>query len=327
MHILIVNNSVIPVTAYGGTERVIWYLGKELLALGHRVSYLVAPGSHCPFAPVQHLVPGKPLAEQIPEGIDVVHFHFQPAEVIPVPYVVTQHGNVNDQREFDRNTLFVSGNHARRFGSSAFVYNGLDWNDYGRPGNVKRAGFHFLGDASWRVKNVKGAIRVITETKKERLHVLGGRRLNFRMGFRLTLSPRVTFHGMVGGARKLELLQRSKGLVFPVRWHEPFGLALIESLYFGCPVFGTPYGALPEIVTPDTGVLSASRSVLTRAAEESASFSAAHCHQYAADQFNARRMALSYLNYYEQVLSGRPVNAEPPKLLEVQAEKFLPWED
>ena len=33
-----------------------------------------------------------------------------------------------------------------------------------------------------------------------------------------------------------------------MRWHEPFGIALIEALYFGCPVFGTPYGSLPEIV-------------------------------------------------------------------------------
>ena len=44
------------------------------------------------------------------------------------------------------------------------------------------------------------------------------------------------------------LLNASRGLIFPVRWHEPFGLAVIESLYFGCPVFATPYGALPELV-------------------------------------------------------------------------------
>ena len=42
MHILIVNNTSIPVQKYGGTERVIWWLGKQLVKMGHQVSYLVA---------------------------------------------------------------------------------------------------------------------------------------------------------------------------------------------------------------------------------------------------------------------------------------------
>ena len=37
-------------------------------------------------------------------------------------------------------------------------------------------------------------------------------------------------------SEKGEILNSSKGLVFPVLWHEPFGLAIIESLYYGCPV-------------------------------------------------------------------------------------------
>jgi hypothetical protein len=52
MHILFVNHAPIPVFAYGGTERVIWDLGKSLVGLGHRVSYLVPQGSHCDFAQV-----------------------------------------------------------------------------------------------------------------------------------------------------------------------------------------------------------------------------------------------------------------------------------
>jgi hypothetical protein len=67
---------------------------------------------------------------------------------------------------------------------------------------------------------------------------------------------------MVGGQVKLDLLQGSRGLIFPVLWHEPFGLAVIESLYFGCPVYATPYGALPELVPPACGVLSAGRGEL-----------------------------------------------------------------
>lgn len=32
MHITIVQKSILPVLKYGGTERVIWYLAKELIS-------------------------------------------------------------------------------------------------------------------------------------------------------------------------------------------------------------------------------------------------------------------------------------------------------
>ncbi|MEF9931013.1 MAG: glycosyltransferase, partial [Bacteroidales bacterium] len=54
---------------------------------------------------------------------------------------------------------------------------------------------------------------------------------------------------MIGGEQKLNILKESKGLIFPVIWNEPFGLAITESLYCGAPVFGTPYGSLPELIT------------------------------------------------------------------------------
>ncbi len=321
MHILIVNHSPIPVFAYGGTERVIWDLGRALVRAGHRVSYLVPPGSHCDFAPVLPLQQGVLWDEQIPADVDVAHFQFNPGVALRVPNVVTQHGNSLEPIPLPRNTVFVSRDHARRHGSNVFVYNGLDWSAYGnvdwqRPRNH----FHFLGKAAWRVKNVQGAIDV-THDAKVPLEVLGGDRLNLKRGFRFTLSRRVSFHGMVGGAKKLNLLNASRGMVFPVLWHEPFGLAVIESLYFGAPVFATPYGALPEIVTPECGVLSASRSTLA-AAVATGHFDPRACHARALS-FNADAMARGYLAIYERVRAGEMLNAESP-VLQNQV-KHLPW--
>jgi hypothetical protein len=62
MRILIVNDTKIPVEGYGGTERVIWYLGEELSKMGHKVTFLVREGSACPFAKVQFLQPNLSLA-------------------------------------------------------------------------------------------------------------------------------------------------------------------------------------------------------------------------------------------------------------------------
>ena len=328
MRILIVNNTVIPVKLYGGTERVIWYLGKELTKLGHKVTYLVGKGSECDFANVIAIDNSREIADQIPDNIDMVHFHFTPQNCTEIrkPYIITFHGNSNDYTPFDLNTVFVSQNHAGRYGSTSYVYNGLDWDDYRKPDLAQEQKYyHFLGNASWRVKNLKGAIQTIKNTKSERLHVLGGTRLNLKMGFRFTFSPRIRFHGMVGGIEKDRLLNGSKGLLFPVRWHEPFGLAIIESLYFGCPVFGTPYGSLPEIVSPETGFLTNQPDEMVRAMENGKSFNPKICHDYAVTEFNSRKMALSYLENYENVLSGKTLNDHTPRLKEIQKEKFLEW--
>lgn len=328
MRILIVHNSIIPAFLYGGTERVIWCLGNELVKLGHEVVFLVKEGSSCDFAPVIPIDNQKNVTDQIPAGFDIIHFHFDPGSLanLQLPYVMTMHGNQNNLLPLYKNTIFISKDHAQRFQSGCFVHNGLDWDQYTPPDlNAKRNYFHFLGNASWRVKNVKGAIDVIRLTRSEKLKVLGGVRFNFNMGIRFTFSPRAGFTGMVGGKEKDRLLNASKGLLFPVRWAEPFGLAIIESLFYGCPVFGTPYGSLPELVPADLGFLSASKHELSKAVENAGVFSREKCHDYAREMFNSKKMALGYLNKYETVLSGQSLHPRNPVLKQVQEEKFLPW--
>lgn len=328
MHILIVNNTPIPALKYGGTERVIWWLGKSLVNSGHRVSYLVPPGSSCPFAEVYPFNPSLPFQEQLPvdKGIDVIHLNHGVHGEVPLPYVMTFHGNTNIQFPLDINTIFVSRNHAERFGSTSFVHNGIDPGDYGDPAlSQSRSYIHFLGDAAWRVKNVQGALTVSRKAQWP-LQVIGGYRFNFNQGMRFTFDTHVRFRGMKGGEAKNEILRQSAGLLFPVRWHEPFGLALIESLYFGCPVIGTPYGSLPEIVTRDVGFLSSHADELVQALFHLDSFNRQHCHDLVMEQYTSTKMMLEYLQQYEKVLNGYTLNAHPPVLKEIQYEKFLPFD-
>jgi hypothetical protein len=149
MHILIVNNTSIPVHKYGGTERVIWWLGKALVQFGHQVSYLVAPGSSCDFANVHTYNESVPFNRLIPDGIDVVHLNHHVNEIPIIPYIQTMHGNLNHYGPLILNTDAVK--------------------NY----------FHFLGDAAWRVKNVKGAIQ-IAKLAHQKLRVIGGVRFNFK---------------------------------------------------------------------------------------------------------------------------------------------------
>lgn len=324
MKILLVHDALVPVFTYGGTERVVWDLAKGLVSFGHDVELLVAEGSTCDFAKVLWIDKSKPLASQYdPRNYDVVHFQSKPLEEPDHPYVVTEHGNTKKGESLLRNTVFLSSNHARRYGSSTFVYNGLDWNAYGDVDlENSRSYFHFLGKGAWPVKNLRGAISV-AKRARVKLAVLGGHRLNFSRGFRLTLSRAVSFFGMVGGEKKNLLIQGSRGLVFPVRWHEPFGLAVIESMYFGCPVFSTPYGAIPEIATTECGLFSADATELSISLQ-SQFFDPAACHARALNEFNHFRMAKSYLLKYEQVISGEFLNPVAPCLAD-NGHQLLPW--
>lgn len=315
MNILLsIPDSKLPVLNYGGTQRVVWYLAKELHKMGHRVTLLAAPGSECSFADVVHYRQGVPIAEQIPQGIDILHCqNFVEESVADFPHVVTMHGNTLGVK-LDKNTVFVSRNHAERHGSGSYVYNGMDWDDYGTVDlGAQRDYFHFLGKAAWKVKNVKGAIDVAKAMSGARLKVLGGYRFNFKMGWRFTFSPRISFYGMVGGERKSSLLNGSKGLIFPVTWDEPFGLAITESLYFGAPVFGTPYGSLPELVNKEVGFLTDEQDKMVAHIVNDYHYSSKVCHEYAVDEFNSRLMAERYVQKYEQVLNGKTLNNRCPE--------------
>lgn len=224
------------------------------------MTFVASKGSTCDFADIIPFNEHIDISQLLPKKTDIVHLHdinIKGINNISRPKVITIHGNFPSSETLDINSVFVSKNHATRYNSDSFVYNGLDWEDYGKVNlNAQKKFFHFLGNGAWRVKNLRGAINLVKDIPNEKLYVFGGVRFNFNMGVRLTFTPKAHFFGLIDNETKKKYLPHSKGLIFPVLWNEPFGLALIESLYFGNPVFGTPYGSLPEIILPEVGFLS-----------------------------------------------------------------------
>ncbi len=315
MNICIVDRGgKIPAQKYGGTERVIWGLGKELQAMGHNITFLVPEGSTSDFARIIPLDRNAPIETQIPKDIDLVHLNFKPQDRISRPYLITMHGNPAPAEEIDVNTVFISRNQAARHNSEVFVYNGLSWEDYPQPDLTRnRNSFHFLGKASWKIKNAAGAIKIASKNNL-RLNIIGGKKWterNIKSSFRHLFNPRIRFKGFLDDNAKTRIMEKSKGLIFPVLWHEPFGLAIIESLYAGCAVFGTKYGSLEELVTPEVGFTGNSLNEIAKAID-SFKHDPQKCHDYAVDNFNSRRMAEDYCRLYDRVLSGKPLNRIPP---------------
>jgi glycosyltransferase involved in cell wall biosynthesis len=324
MRILFVHISVIPASRYGGRERALWWLAKELHRRGHQITFLAPKGSSSDFARVIEYDFSRSIDEQIPESVDLVHLHFYAKEKIHrKPYVVTIGGNGRLHDTFTTNSIFLTRNHAERHGAEAFVFNGLDTDEYGKPDlNNHRKHVHFLAKAAWKVKNVRGAI-YMARKGGHRIEIIGGDRLNLKMGFRFTLDPNAHFNGIQGGEKKFRIIQDSKALLFPVLWHEPFGIAMIESMYYGCPVFGTPWGSLPEIVTPDAGFLSDNYTEHIKRLKEVGSFNRKKIHELVCDRFSAKTMTDGYLACYEKALNGQTLNPSPPKVNHIDPPGFF----
>lgn len=307
MKLLICHNQALPVSLYGGTERIAWDLAKSLSRAGHEVSLLLPPKSRSDFAKVYSNRDIAFSKRSFFSAFDFVHTFYpvDPNIFNGIPYLTTQQGNAGPGENLKGNYNFVSKNHAERHGSKTWVYNGLDWDNYPKfqRGSRREKSVHFLGKASWDVKNLKGAITVSNLTGFF-LDVLGGQRFSRRKPWIHSLSSKVRFHGEVDNIRKAATLQKSSGLLFPVIWNEPFGLAVIESLYYGCPVFATPHGSLGEIVIDERfGCLSPKASELAEAIM-TLRYDPEICHKYALHHFSAEVMAKNYLSLYSRILDG-----------------------
>lgn len=336
MHVTIYkkpDGEAIPPKLYGGTERVIYWLGKALVALGHQVTLVTNARSHIPGAELRALDENEkdPRAwhRLVPDWTDIVHLWDTERPESPKPFLVTIEGNGGRAvRQFHPNTVFVSKKHAANHGSRHFVWNGIDPDDY--LFSEKREDYAvFLAKARWDVKNLPGAIEVARRAGIE-LRVLGSRNWPFSLQKLLPPIRSVRYYGMIGGREKIELISRARCLIFPVRWHEPFGVAITEALVSGCCVAATPYGSLPEIVAPEVGALSANADELAEAVKNPQRFNPKKCREHILKNgFTHLDMAWKYVELYERILTrGSLLDAgesAPVTQRDFNPKKLLPW--
>lgn len=306
MKVALIHKFKFPVQGYGGTERLVWWIAKGLSELGVEVTLVGEPGSQCPFAKVVTAFDWE-KAPALPD-VEVLHLFNTPAHEPSQPYLVTIGGNGKIGETFSRNTAFISRNHAERHRADCFVYNALDPAEYFFQ-EKKENYLLFLAKASWKVKNVRGAIRLARKSHRP-LKIVGGKRL-FLNHFR-----GIHWEGMLGGEKKAREIAGASGLLFPVLWQEPFGLAVIEAMVSGTPVLASPYGSLPELVGPEVGKICSTDEEYLEAIRNLRSFSPQRCREWVMEKFHYHRMAKDYLKLYEKVLSGEKLNRNVPEASE-----------
>jgi glycosyltransferase involved in cell wall biosynthesis len=304
MHIAHYFHGVVPVRGYGGTQRVILWLARGLMQLGHRVTLLAAKGSQVPGATLVELDrqatsrPGFDLTPFLPSALDILHAHAPLTPAPECPHVFTLHGNLRTGRVPRPNTIFLSADHARRNGAAAFVYNGVDPSEFVFR-RVKSEYDLFLG----RLHSVKGYRWAIAGAKRsrKRLLVAGGWRISLRSGLR--------FVGTVDGERKADLLAGAACLWMPALWDEPFGLTLVEAMMSGTPVLGTRRGALPEVISEDVGALGDTLEELIELRSTIDRRDPAVCRVRAERWFSHTRMAEEYVRMYRTYLGTHELPA------------------
>ena len=116
---------------------------------------------------------------------------------------------------------------------------------------------------------------------------------------------RVRWIGTVTGRERDDLVATARAALFPLRWEEPGGTAVVESLALGTPVVGIGRGCLPELIDEGrTGLLTDDEDELGELVHKAGTISPGECRAVAGRRFTPAVMAAAYLRLYEQVCAG-----------------------
>ena len=122
----------------------------------------------------------------------------------------------------------------------------------------------------------------------------------------------VRWVGTVAGQERDDLLAGARASLFPLRWEEPGGTAVVESLALGTPVVATARGCLPELIEHGrTGLLTTDEEELGDLVLGAELLDPDECRRVAAQRFTPAVMAQRYVELYERVRQA----AGAPRLL------------
>lgn len=120
----------------------------------------------------------------------------------------------------------------------------------------------------------------------------------------LLRDPRVEFIGEVDEAQKNEFLGHAYAYLFPVRWPEPFGITMVESMACGTPVIAMAEGSVPEVVIHGrTGFVCRTLQEMADSIPAVSRISRRDCRALVERRFSAAKMAAAYEAIYRGVVA------------------------
>src|SRR5690349_15518181 len=344
----------IPPKLYGGTERVVYWLIEELVALGHEVT-LFASGDSCtsaklePFWPRALRLDGSirdpnalhmAMLEQVRRraaDFDFLHFHldYYPFSLFSrqrTPYATTLHGRLDlpeHQPVFDTFSdapvISISNSQRRPLPQARWIktiHHGLPERLL-MPHSGKPSYFAFLGRIAPE-KRVDIAIRIAEHcgvTLKIAAKIDRADRDYYDEQIKpLMSSPYVDYVGEINDHEKSAFLSGAIALLVPIDWPEPFGLVMIEAMACGTPVIAFNRGSVPEIIEDGlNGFIVEDEQGAIGAAYRITELSRKKIRARFEERFTARRMAQDYLVAYRSLME----RAQPHLKLVVDSKATL----
>lgn len=255
---------------------------------------------------------------------DIVHNHIEYLGLllekkIKSPFVTTFHGRLDYNTFSDfclrHNSprcgyISISKNQQSKLKNLnwvANVYNGIDLNLYPFKENHGSDYVLFLS----RICDEKGVLEAIKAAKiAEKKIILASKvdlaDLDF---FKKRVEPLIdgkqaVYLGEVSHEEKVILYQNALAYLFPIKWPEPFGLTMVESLSCGTPVLAYGFGSVPEIVTDSkNGFISFTPEKMAEDIKKVGSISRINCRD-SATKFSKEVMTENYLNAYVKIIGG-----------------------
>jgi glycosyltransferase involved in cell wall biosynthesis len=323
----------VPPPKYGGTESVIDALARGLIEAGHEVLLVTIGDSTCPVprsSVIRHAEQGEfgliePAlrhachAYQAVRGCDVVHDHTFLGPLLarssPAPVLTTNHGPfTSDVAQMLRTVVdhvgVIAISHHQASTAvgipiAEVIHHGLALDTF--PFGAGDGGyFAFLG----RMTPEKGARRAVMAARAcgARLLIAAkmreqSERVYFREQVEPLLDNRIRYIGEIDGRSKRDFLGRATALLNPIRWPEPFGLVMIESLACGTPVLTFGEGAAPEIVEDAvTGYVCTDDDDMVDTMRTVGKLSRRRCRKAAEDRFSMDRVVTEHLDTYRRFL-------------------------
>ena len=330
----------VPPKGYGGTERIVSYLTEALVELGHEVTLFASGDSrttarlravsrrslrldeHSVDPIADHVVLAETVFREM-ENYDVIHSHidyigFPLWRRMTTPHLTTLHGRldipnlINLYREYaELPVVSISDSQRDPLPAANWigtVYHGLPSDQYSfheQPGKY----LAFLGRISPEKRPdlameiaIRAKIPLKIAAKVDKVDA---------SYFENTVQPllkssNVDYIGEIDDLDKDDFLGNALALLFPIDWPEPFGLVMIEAMACGTPVIASPSGAVPEIMSSDTGYIAEGVEDAVAAVEKARTFNRRKCRLAFEEKFTAMRMAKDYLAIYDRVQSLMP---------------------